>query len=93
MKQENTGRQEKIRQTSLDRLCYTSGLLLSIACCVALIHVEFRIQEQQQLILQTTTVCDEMETEILVKVQQNNKHWLEKRGGSVSWRENEGKFS
>ena len=91
MKQENTGRQEKIRRTSLDRLCCMSGLLLSIACCVALIHVEFRIQEQQRLITQTTTVCDKMETELLRKVEQNYKHWLETRGGS--WQENKGKFS
>ena len=91
MKQANTDRQQKIGRTLLDRLCCTSGLLLSIACCVALIHVEFRIQEQQRLITQTTTVCDKMGTEILRKVQQNNKHWLETRGGS--WQENNGKFS
>ena len=91
MKQANTDRQEKIGRISLDRLCCRSGLLLSIACCVALIHLEFRIQEQQRLITQTATVCDKMETEILRKVQQNNKHWLETRGGS--WQENNGKFS
>ena len=73
MKQGKTDRQETTGRTSLDRLCCTSGLLLSIACCVALIHVEFRIQEQQRLISQTTTVCDKMETEILRKVQQNFK--------------------
>ena len=73
MKLEKTDRQEKTGRTPLDRLCCTSGLLLSIACCVAVIHVEFRIQEQQRLILQTTTVCDKIETEILRKVQQNFK--------------------
>ena len=93
MKQENTDRQEKIRRKSLDRLCCTSGLLLSIACCVAVIHVEFRIQEQKRLMTQTslTTVCDKMETEILRKVEQNYKYWLETRGGS--WQENKGKFT
>ena len=75
MKQEKTDRQEKTGRIALDRLCCTSGLLLSIACCVAVIHVEFRIQEQQRLISQTTTVCDQMETEILRKVQQNFKRW------------------
>ena len=75
MKQEKTDRQEKTWRTPLDRLCCTSGLLLSITCCVAVIHVEFRIQEQQRLISQTTTVCDQIETEILRKVQQNFKRW------------------
>ena len=32
-------RREMARRTPLDRLCCMSGLLLSIACCVALIHV------------------------------------------------------
>ena len=73
MKQGKTDGQETTGRTSLDRWCYTSGLLLSIASCVALINVEFRIQEQQRLISQTTTVCDKMETEILRKVQQNFK--------------------
>ena len=31
-------RREMARRTPLDRLCCMSGLLLSIACCVALIH-------------------------------------------------------
>ena len=75
MKQEKTDRQGKTGRTSLDRLCSSSGLLLSIACCVAVIHVEFRIQEQQRLISQTTTVCDQMETKILRRVQQNFKRW------------------
>ena len=73
MKQGKTDLQETSGRTSLDRLYSTSGLLLSIACCVALIHVEFKIQEQQRLISQTATVCDKMETEILRKVQQNFK--------------------
>ena len=75
MKQGKTDLQEMSGRRSLDRFYCTSGLLLSIACCVALIHVEFRIQEQQRLISQTTTVCDKMETEILRKVQQNFKQW------------------
>ena len=32
-------RREMARRTPLDRSCCMSGLLLSIACCVALIHV------------------------------------------------------
>ena len=75
MKEEKTDRQEKTGRTPLDRLCCTSGLLLSIACCIALIHVEFRIQEQQRLISKTTTVCDQMDTEILRKLRQNFQRW------------------
>ena len=91
MKREKEDRREMARRTPLDRLCCMSGLLLSIACCVALIHVEFRIQEQQRLISQTTTVCDKMENEILRKVQQNYKHWGETR--DESWQGNKGRFS
>ena len=39
MKREKEDRREMARRTPLDRLCCMSGLLLSIACCVALIHV------------------------------------------------------
>ena len=39
MTRENKDRREMTRRTPLDRLCCMSGLLLSIACCVALIHV------------------------------------------------------
>ena len=91
MKREKEDRREMARRTPLDRLCCMSGLLLSTACCVALIHVEFRIQEQQRLITQTTTVCDKMENEILQKVQQNYKHWGETR--DESWKGNKGRFS
>ena len=91
MKREKEDRREMARRTPLDRLCCMSGLLLSIACCVALIHVEFRIQEQQRLITQTATVCDKMENEILQKVQQNYKHWGETR--DESWKGNKGRFS
>lgn len=91
MKRENEDRREMKRRTPLDRLCCMSGLLLSIACGVALIHVEFRIQEQQRLLTQTTTVCDKMENEILRKVQQTYKHWGETR--DESWQGNTGRFS
>ena len=64
---------EKSRRQTFDRLCSVSGLLLSLACCIALLHVELRIQEQQRVISHTTTVCDQMETEILRKIQRNHK--------------------
>lgn len=48
-----------------------SALLLSAMCCIALIHVEFRIQEHDLLISHSVTFCDQMETKILRKVQKN----------------------
>jgi len=60
-------------------LCSVSGLLLSVMCCVALIHVELRIQEHHRLIENSVTSCDQLEKKILQKVQQNYREWqLEK---------------
>ena len=74
MKQDKEKNQTNRRQT-LNRLCSASGLLLSVVCCVALIHVELRIQEHHRLISRSVTFCDRMETEILRKVQQNYDRW------------------
>ena len=38
---------------------------------MALIHVELRIQEHHRLMSHSETLCDQMETQILRKVQQN----------------------
>ena len=48
-----------------------SALLLSVMCCIALVHVEFRIQEHHLLISHSVTLCDQMEIKILRKVQKN----------------------
>ena len=56
-------------------LCGVSGLLLSIVCCVTLVHVEFRIQKHHRRLSHPTTICDQMEEEILLKVQQNFNRW------------------
>ena len=66
---------ETKRRISLSSLCGVSGLLLSIVCCVALVHVEFRIQEHNRLLSHPTTICDQMEEEVLRKVQQNFNRW------------------
>ena len=66
---------ETERRISLGSLCGMSGLLLSIVCCVTLVHVEFRIQEHRRLLSQPTTICDQMEEEILRKVQQTFNRW------------------
>ena len=62
---------KKNRRKTLHSLCSVSALLLSIVCCMALIHVELRIQEHHRLMSHSVTVCDQMETQILRKVQQN----------------------
>ena len=74
MKQDKEEKQTNRRQT-LNRLCSASGLLLSVVCCIALIHVELRIQKHHRLISHSVTFCDKMETEILRKVQQNYGRW------------------
>ncbi|KAL9965964.1 hypothetical protein ACROYT_G029838 [Oculina patagonica] len=63
------------RRKSLSSLCAVSGLLLSIVCCIALVHVEFRIQEHHRLLSNPTTLCDQIEEKILRKVQKNVKRW------------------
>ena len=74
MKQGKEEKQTNRRQT-LNRLCSASGLLLSVVCCIALIHVELRIQEHHRLISHSVTFCVKMETEILRKVQQSYETW------------------
>ena len=73
MKQPTSKEDKKTnRRTTLNSLCSVSALLLSVACCMALIHVELRIQEHHRLISHSVTVCDQMETR---KVQQNYERW------------------
>ena len=62
---------KKNRRKTLNSLCSVSALLLSVVCCMALIHVELRIQEHHRLISHSVTLCDQMKTQILRKVQQN----------------------
>ena len=62
------------RVDKFDSLCCKSGLLLSIVCCIALIHVELRVQEHHQQISNSVTRCGQLETEIL-RVHQNNGRW------------------
>jgi len=68
------------RRKTLDSLCSTSGLLLSVVCCIALIHLELKIQEHHGLISRSVTCCDQMETEILQKVQKNCGRWKDMKG-------------
>ena len=75
MKQPTSEEDKKNSRETLNSLCSVSALLLSVACCMALIHVELRIQEHHLLISHSVTVCDQMETQILRKVQQNYERW------------------
>ena len=63
----------------LDRLLSKSSLLLSILCCIAIFHMELRIQEHRRLISHSSagTFREEMETEVLRKVQQECGSWRE----------------
>ena len=76
MKQPSKDNKQKKRRKTLHSLCSVSALLLSVVCCMALIHVELRIQEHHHpLISNSVTVCDQMELQILRKVQQNYERW------------------
>ena len=75
MKQPSEDNNQKKRTETLHSLCSVSALLLSVVCCMALIHVQLRIQEHHRLISNSVTVCDQMELQILRKVQKNYERW------------------
>ena len=86
MKQSEKEEKQTERRKALNMLCFSSALLLSVVSCIALIHVELRIQEHHRLISYSITSCDQMETKILKKCcghWQANKeshsegHWQE----------------
>ena len=62
------------RRKTLNSLCSVSALLLSVVCCIAQIHEELRIQEHHRLMSHSVTFCDQMQTQILRKVQ-NYERW------------------
>ena len=95
MKQQDKGAKQTNRRKTLDGLCSTLSLLLSVVCCIALIHVELRIQEHHRLISHSVTCCDQMETKILRKVQKNLVEWKEMKGSHSThseghWQETRG---
>ena len=77
-KQTNKGRK-------LDRLLSTSGLVLSVACCIAIIHVELRLREHHRLISHSGTFFNEMEAEIRRKVQENSENGRWQVGRNSHW--------
>ena len=66
---------KKTRRKTLHSLCSVSALLLSFGCCIALIHVELRIPEHHRLMSHSVKFCDQMQTQILRKVQANYERW------------------
>ena len=74
MKKVEKRSKETERRKAIDVLCSRSALLLSVLCCIALIHLELRIQEHHRLISHSVTSCDQMETEILRKLQPHNNN-------------------
>ena len=74
MKQVRSEERNLSRVTKTDSVCCKSALLLSIACCITLIHVELRMQEHDRLFSHPVTRSGQMETEIF-RVQQKNERW------------------
>ena len=87
MKQQD--QEEKRTDRFRSPLCSMSGLLLSVVCCIALIHVELRIQEHHRLISHSETTRDQLETQILRKVQENYERWQDDKSSHSQghWRE------
>ena len=82
------------RRTKLNSLFSASALLLSVVCCIALFHVELKIQEHHRVISQSATFCGQMEKEILQKVQQNYERWQINKGSNSegTWQEAQSKM-
>ena len=75
----------------MDRLCSVSSLLLSVLCCIALIHVELRMQEHHRLISHPVNFCDNMEGIILRKLQEDYGRW-QFMTASRHWQKAKGRF-
>ena len=93
MKRHEKRSKETERRKPLDMLCSRSALLLSVLSCIALIHVELRIQKHHRLISHSVARCDQMETEILRKLQlHNHKNWQATKESHLGgdWQETRG---
>ena len=92
MKAQSKEEKKTNRETKFNSLCCTSGLLLSVMCCIALIHVELKLQEHHRVISQSATFCDQMKKEVLQEVQQNYEKWQinKDRNSEGTWHEAQG---
>ena len=73
-------------RTKLNSLFSASALLLSVVCCIALFHVELKIQEHHRVISQSATFCDKMEKERwqINKGSNSEGTWQEAQGKVIS---------
>ena len=92
MKEQSKEEKKTNRKTKFNRFSSTSGFLLSIVCCIALIHVELKLQEHHLVISQSATFCDQMEKEVLQEVQQNYERWQINKDRNLegTWHEAQG---
>ena len=60
------------RRQTVDSLSCRSALLLSVVCCIALIHLELRIQEHHRLISSSVSYCGQMEKHILWQITKGS---------------------
>ena len=93
MKAQSKEEKKTNRETKFNSFCCTSGLLLSVMCCIAVIHVELKLQEHHRVISQSATFCDQMKKEVLQEVQQNYERWQinKDRKSEGTWHEAQGK--
>ena len=92
MKQVRSEERHLTRVTTIDSVCCNLALLLSVASCIALIHVQLRIQEHDRLFSHPVTRSNQMETEIF-RVQQRNERWrVTESGHSDLGQETEGGY-
>ncbi|XP_068677034.1 uncharacterized protein [Montipora foliosa] len=89
------GKKEKLTHKSktLDSLCTKSGLLLSVLCCVALIHTEIKLKEHDRQISHSVKLYSHVEEE-LQELRQNNARWkITKANQQEVWRSKDGSHS
>ena len=87
MKKEGSNAQQKKDRKTVNKLCSVSGFVLSVVCCVAIIRVEVRIQQHDQLISDLATFCDQMKKDIPRKVQRYHDHGKSKAMKDQQWTE------
>ena len=88
MKQVRSEERHLPGDTKTDSVCCKSALLLSVACCIALIHVELRIQEHDRLFSYPVTRFGQ-----IFRVQQKNERWrVAESGHSDLGQEAEGEY-
>ena len=88
------GKKEKLtyKSKTLDSLCTKSGLLLSVLCCVALVHTEIKVKEHDRQISYSVKLYSQVETE-LQELRQNNARWKITKANQQEVRRAKGEIS